>query len=189
MKGIRFGIIWFMIFLIIATIFSPEHYRSLVYTISELAHQGYSRAWILLIGFYGNGFILLLSGAYYFKKTVLPTFLSKGTMLSGVFIIGLGLFQTNYDYYGLRPDDNIFFMLMHIVFALLNQGTFYMMVLYHIKHSDQQMMKKHRLLLVLNILFAVIFSVTPIYRGTFQRLIFIISGIWFWFYFNQFKKT
>ena len=191
MKLIRLGVIWFLIWFLIASIFPPLHYDGLIFTISELAHQGYERSWILLLGFYGNGFILFTSGIYYAKKSILKPFLSTGLIIAGVAIIGMGLFQTNFDYYGIRPSDNIYFMLLHIVFALSNQAVFYVMVLYHIKHSDQDMKKIHQILLIANIIFAILFSVFsffPFYRGIFQRFIFILSGIWFWFYFNHFKK-
>lgn len=188
MKAIRFSIIWFLVWLLFASLFSPEHYNSFVYTISELTHQGYSRAWILLIGFFGNGILFVLSGLYYFKKNLLPSLLSKGLIIAGLCIIGLGLFQTNYDYYGIRPTDNILFMLLHIVFALLNQGTGYVMILYHIKYSDPGMKKIHKTILIINIIVAILFSITPFYRGTLQRLLFLISGLWFWFYFNRFKS-
>ena len=190
MKLIRLSIIWFLISLFFATLFQPEHYNSFIYTISELAHQDYERAWILLLGFFGNGILLFSSGFYYLKANLIPKTPAKLLMVSGIAIIGMGLFQTNFDYYGIRPSDNILFMLLHIVFALSNQATFYLMVLYHIKQSDDALKKKHLLLLVLNVIFAVLFSLfsfIPFYRGIFQRLIFIVSAIWFWFYFNRYQ--
>ena len=106
MKLIKIGMIWFVIFLILATLFPPEGYNSFVFTMSELAHQGYDRAYILLIGFYGNGVFFIASGIHAYKHKSLSPLLYKSLIVSGLCIIGLGLFQTNYDYYGIRESDN-----------------------------------------------------------------------------------
>lgn len=184
MKLVRLGIFWFILFLLIATFFKPEGYNSLVYTMSELAHQGYGRAYILLIGFYGNGLFFIAAGYQGYKNKNIDPSLYKSLMLSGLSIIGLGLFQTNYDYYGIRDTDNIILMYLHIVFAVINHIIGYKMVLFHIQHSHQKLKKIHIWFLIINILFVAIFVFTPIYRGLFQRILFIIGGIWFWFYFN-----
>lgn len=187
MKLIKIGMIWFVVFLILATLFPPEGYNSFVYTMSELAHQGYARAYILLIGFYGNGVIFIASGITAYKNKSLSPVLYKSLIVSGLCIIGLGLFQTNYDYYGIRETDNLVFMYLHILCAVLNHLIGYVMVWYHIKHSEKELKNLHKGYLVLNMILVALFVFTLIYRGLFQRVLFIVGGIWFWFYFNTFK--
>lgn len=189
MKLIKIGMIWFVIFLILATLFPPEGYNSFIYTMSELAHQGYDRAYILLIGFYGNGVFFIASGVQAYKNKNLSPVLYKSLIVSGLCIIGLGIFQTNYDYYGIRETDNLILMLLHIVFAVSNHLIGYVMVLFHIKHSEKDLKRKHIRYLVLNMILVVMFVFTPIYRGLFQRVLFIVGGIWFWFYFNVFDSN
>jgi hypothetical membrane protein len=188
MKLIKIGMIWFVIFLILATLFPPEGYNSFIYTMSELAHQGYVRAYILLIGFYGNGIFFIASGMHAYKNKSLSPVLYRSLIVSGLCIIGLGIFQTNYDYYGLRASDNQVFMYLHILCAVLNHLTGYVMVWYHIKHSEKDLKKMHTRYLVLNMILVVMFVFTPLYRGLFQRVLFIVGGIWFWFYFNVFDS-
>jgi hypothetical membrane protein len=188
MKLIKIGMIWFVIFLILATLFPPEGYNSFVYTMSELAHQGYVRAFILLIGFYGNGVFFIASGMNAYKNKSISPVLYKSLIVSGLCIIGLGLFQTNYDYYGIRATDNLLLMYLHIVCAVLNHITGYVMVWFHIKHSEKDLKKMHTRYLILNMILVVMFVFTPVYRGLFQRILFIVGGIWFWFYFNVFKS-
>jgi hypothetical protein len=187
MKLIKIGMIWFILFLILATLFPPEGYNSFIYTMSELAHQDYARAYILLIGFYGNGVFLIASGINTYKNKSLSPVLYKSLIVSGLCILGLALFQTNYDYYGIRATDNQLWMYLHIVCAVLNHLTGYVMVLYHIKHSEKDLKKIHTRYLILNVIFVAMFVLTPVYRGLFQRVLFIVGGIWFWCFFNVFK--
>jgi hypothetical protein len=188
MKLIKIGMTWFVFFLILATLFPPEGYNSFIYTMSELAHQGYERAFILLIGFYGNGVFFIASGMNAYKNKSLPPLLYKSLFVSGLCIIGLGLFQTNYDYYGIRATDNQIWMYLHIVCAVLNHLIGYVMVWYHINHSEKDLKKIHTRYLILNVILVAMFVLTPVYRGLFQRVLFIIGGIWFWYYFNVFKN-
>ena len=189
MRLVKLGIIWFVLFLLIATYFKPEGYNSLVYTMSELAHQDYNRAYILIIGFFGNGLLFIAEGFQAYKNKYIHPTLYKGLVLSGLCIIGLGIFQTNYDYYGIRDTDNIVFMYLHIVFAVTNHIIGYKMVLFHIQHSHQKLKNIHLWFLIINIFFVIVFVFTPMYRGLFQRLLFIVGGIWFWFYFNHFSTN
>ena len=189
MKLVKLGIIWFILFLLIATFFKPEGYNSLIYTMSELAHQDYNRAYILITGFLGNGLFFIAAGYQGYKNKNIHPSLYKSLVLSGLCIIGLGLFQTNYDYYGIRDTDNIVFMYIHIVFAVTNHIIGYKMVLFHIQHSHQKLKNIHLWFLIINILFVIVFVFTPMYRGLFQRLLFSVGGIWFWFYFNQFSTN
>ena len=79
-------------------------------------------------------------------------------------------------------------MYLHILFAVLNHLTGYVMVWYHIKHSEKDLKMKHKSYLILNMILVAMFVFTPIYRGLFQRILFIVGGIWFWFYFNVYDS-
>ena len=130
----------------------------------------------------------IASGMHAYKHKSLSHVLYKSLIVSGFCIVGLGIFQTNYDYYGLRASDNQVFMYLHILCAVLNHLTGYVMVWYHIKHSEKDLKKKHTRYLVLNMILVAMFVFTPIYRGLFQRVLFIVGGIWFWFYFNVYDS-
>jgi hypothetical protein len=193
MAYIKIGIIWFYIFLVIATIFAPEGYLSYYHTMSELAAQRHDLSWIMLIGFYGNALFYFIGATVLLKKHQISRFLIILLYLSSFSMLFIAYFQTTFDGY---PEtlgksitlfnQNIYWIDIHINAAYFNQLIGYMMITYHIVVSDSKMKLLHITFTVFSVLFALLF-LTIENRGIFQRLLSINNSIWIFFFFSKYK--
>jgi len=88
------SIIWFVLFMVVAQLFTPAEYSLINNTVSELAAQGYENKWIMQIGLIGFGVIFTLGSLlkFYEKRKILwpDIFL----MLYAVSILLAGVFST-----------------------------------------------------------------------------------------------
>lgn len=184
MKWIRLGIIWFFVWLVIATLYAPDDYSSITFLISDLATDYHPYDFLMTIGFIGYGVIYFIGVYDMYTKNITNTFLLSLIILSALSMILIGIFDTNY----LSNDIPVYHrtLSLHSVFAGGQEALFITIILYHIIQSLGTMKKIHIMFLVLSVIFSMIFLIVDSI-GLFQRLIFINNGLWTLFFFNKFQ--
>jgi len=184
MTWIKFGIIWFFIWLIIATIFAPNDYSSFTYLISDLATSYHPYDYLMSIGFYGYTLIYFIGIYDVYKKQEMTQLLLVLIILSALSMFFLGIYDTNYAASDVPVYERT--LSFHSIFAGGQEALFIVILLYHIKMSQQKIRRIHLTFLSISMLFSSIFLIVD-YTGLFQRLIFINNGLWVFFYLNRFQ--
>jgi len=185
MHFIKIGVIWFLIWSMIATFFAPDNYQILNHLMSDLSTIKHPYPLMMDTGFYGFSVFALMAAFVIYQKKQTPQFIIILITLSAISMSLIAVFDTNY------PMSDVVVISrgisLHAFFAASQEGLFVLLISYHILHSIKPYKTIHIIFLSMSLLLSFIFMLN-IYPGLFQRLIFINNGIWLFTYFYPFKQ-
>ena len=95
MKSYRFAIAFILTFIIVAHLVVGEQYIWYQHSISQLAGQAYSNAWIMRVGFIGFGVLVQIAGSGQMRVTGRYWYREVPIMLYGLSILALGIFSAS----------------------------------------------------------------------------------------------
>ena len=185
MNFIKIGVLWFLIWSIIATFFAPENYQILNHLMSDLSTVKHPYPFIMDTGFYGFSVFACMSAYVLYQKKQTPQIIILLIAMSAISMSLIAVFDTNY------PMSDVVVtsrgISLHAFFAASQEGLFVLLITYHILNSMKPYKTVHIIFLTTSLLLSFIF-ILNIYPGLFQRLIFINNGIWLFTYFQKFKQ-
>jgi hypothetical membrane protein len=163
---------FFVVFILVAHIFSADNYDWTKNTISDLGAQGYDRKLIMQIGFLAFGLTwtigLLLNGL---------TWRTTPTLIYGLCVALTGVFCT-------KPFTDIATYstsqsTLHSTFAQIAGVAFSIGILTQIFFTSNNSLKfMHVVFFILVIGLSVTFGLLKNYQGIAQRLLYLVSFIW-----------
>ncbi len=177
--GIRFTNLFIICIIFIAHFFAPEGYLFYQHTMSELAGQGVTNAWILTTGFVVGGSLYIGFALFYLRNQNLPIWLFWLTALNGLMTLLLGVFPTSYD--GLmNANVNETVVIIHRYIAYASNLLTLASITTHAALSKQRILKlQHLFFLVFAFVFSGFFVLyRQDIRGIFQRLILLTTTLW-----------
>jgi hypothetical protein len=176
---IRYTNIFIVSIIFIAHFFAPVGYLPYMHTMSELAGQGVSNAWILTSGFLIGGLSYMVFSFYYLKTDNLPSWLFWLTFLNGFMTFLLGVFPTSYDGLLNYPVDDLVVVIHRYIAYASNLLTITSIIVHAAKSTDKQLKLRHLFFLVFAFVFSGFFILyNQDIRGIFQRLILITTTLW-----------
>ncbi|HEY5583216.1 MAG TPA: DUF998 domain-containing protein [Ruminiclostridium sp.] len=180
MMGIYFAVIFFIVFIVVSQLLTPQEYDWKVNTISELAAQNYKNKKVMQTGFIGFG--ILLCGSMIFNMVFkeqallksLPIFIyALSVGLSGIFCTQPFIKNVQY----LRTEAR-----NHSFLAQLAGFSFVAAILICMFESTEIKFKiLHGIAFVFVMGCSILFGKVPRYRGVFQRIMYLGSFIWLLF--------
>jgi hypothetical protein len=184
----KLGVIFFYVVAMVAHFYAPDGYNILEHNFSQLGPQYYDLSWIMQIAFIGSA-VLWFYGLYLNKKhPVLHRSVAIMFFFIATFIVFAGLFKTNLPVMSLPLTYNTFEKNIHLFAAHGSQIFGLLILLEHIKCSDQAMRKRHVTVLVLLVILSVIFQFGP-FVGLTQRILALTHSFWTLTYLNTYHKT
>lgn len=177
--GVRLTNLLIISIIFIAHFFAPEGYLFYKHTMSELAGQGVTNAWILTTGFILGGSMYIGFAFYYLQKHKLPTWLFWLTALNGLMTLLLGVFPTSYDEL-INVNVNETVVIIHRYIAYASNLLTVASITTHAALSKQKQLKlQHLFFLVFALVFSGFFILyNQDIRGIFQRLILLTTTLW-----------
>lgn len=177
--GVRLTNLLIISIIFIAHFFAPEGYLFYQHTMSELAGQGVTNAWILTTGFILGGSMYIGFALYYLQKHKLPTWLFWLTALNGLMTLLLGVFPTSYDEL-INVNVNETLVIIHRYIAYASNLLTVASITTHAVLSKQKQLKlQHLFFLVFALVFSGFFILyNQDIRGIFQRLILLTTTLW-----------
>jgi len=164
--------ILFVVFIIIAHVFSTNNYDWTKNTISDLGAQGYDRKLIMQIGFLAFG--LVLSAGIFLNG---PSLRTAPILVYGLCVALTGVFCTKpfFDNYTYSTTQST----LHSTFAQIAGVTFSIGVLTQIfLTTDNNVKYIHLAFFILVIGLSATFGLLKNYQGIAQRLLYLTSFIW-----------
>lgn len=182
----KFGVLWFYVFMLIAQVFPPEGYNFLIHNVSQLGPQNYGLSWIMQIAFIGSAFIWIYALYLNMKTPVLHTFVAYGFLAISIFIIFAGVFQASLE--TLSGDINTLESTIHTYAGHGSQVIGLFILLEHVFKSQGKIKMYHILFLSLLIIFSIFFELSS-NVGLWQRFLAVTHSIWTFLLLNTYAST
>lgn len=177
MKTYNIAVAYIVIFLILAHLAAPEAYRWQVHTISQLAAQAYTHAWIMRLGFIGFGVLVQIAGVTRIRLRPRVWYRELPIMLYGLAILLAGIFLTEPFVEGAPFSAGE--ARLHSLFATaagvaLTIAT----LLYALTDAPASRRAVHWIALALITLVSFLFGALPAIGGVLQRLLWVVGFAW-----------
>lgn len=177
MKPYVVAVAYIVIVIVLAHLVAPDTYVWTRHTISELAAQGYARAWIMRLGFWGFGALVVLGGVRAARKAGRhwPREIALAAYGAGIFLAGV--FSTAPFVAGLLYDAGQ--ARLHSLFATAAGVSISLaMVLYALTDKPAERRVYHALAAVLTLGLSALFGVWTAGAGIVQRLLWAVGFLW-----------
>lgn len=179
------SVLYFMVVMIIASYFTPDGYQLLSHTISEMAGQNLSHAWIMRLGFIGFGMLMSTGLIQGIRKKMIPFWVGLPFIAYALSILLTGFFST---YSPLSPlDFNETESQIHSIFA--TSAGFLLITALLIDttlHPSRTHQKINGLFMLGITLFSALFGLFPSVQGLLQRIMYAISFLWMVYFYSEY---
>ncbi len=177
MKSYRLAVGYIVVLVLIAHVVVGEGYVWYRHSISQLAGQGYARAWIMRAAFIGFGVLVQLAGIGRIRAARRHGYRELPIMAYGLCILASGIFSAPPFVEGISysaPEAQL-----HTLFAsaggwALTAGIF----LYLLTDAPNERKIVHAVALVLTMGMAGAFFALPAASGAFQYLLWLVGFAW-----------
>ncbi len=176
MKSYRFAIIYIVVFIIAAHLTVGEQYLWYRHSISQLAGQAYSNAWIMRAGFIGFGVLVQIAAIGRIRATGGYWYRELPIMIYGLSILASGIFSASPFIEGVPYSEQE--AELHTFFATAAGIITFAELLYMLTESSKSRKAVHAIALFLTISASALFFALPMASGAVQRLLWIIGFSW-----------
>lgn len=177
MKSYRFAIAFIIILILVAHFVVGEPYLWYRHTISQLAAQAYSNAWIMRAGFIGFGVLTQMVGIGRMRAGGRYRYRELPIMLYGLSILASGIFSTSPFIEGVPYSEQE--AQLHTLFATAGGGALSAgMLLYMLTDAPNSRRVVHAIALLLTVGVSSSFFALPSVSGALQRLLWTVGFAW-----------
>ncbi len=178
---INIGVLFFILLTIVAQNYTPKNYRWQEKTLSDLAIQGYQRAWIMRFGFIFFGLFITLG---FFIKSIETNNFYKTDFLMiiyGLSMIFSGIFSTT------TKDEKDFlkktYDVIHSSLAYFSGIILAVTMVFFVIKTKGSIREIHIMFLILSGIVSIFFSLSKtkylrLEHGIIQRLLISVGLIW-----------
>ena len=178
MKSYRFAVAFITIFILIAHFMVGEPYLWYRHTISQLAGQAYSKAWIMRAGFIGFGVLVQIAGIGRMRAAGRYWFREVPIMIYGLSVLASGVFSTTPFIEGVPYSEQE--ALLHTLFA--SAGGIALsaaMLIFMLTDTPDSRRVVHAIALALTMgLVFLFFNAQDTVAGLMQRLLWTVGLAW-----------
>jgi hypothetical membrane protein len=178
MKSYWIAVAFIVVFILIAHLVVGEPYRWYEHTISQLAGQAYSNAWIMRIGFIGFGVLIQIAGIGRMRAAGRYWYREVPIMTYGLSVLASGIFSTTPFIEGVSYSEQE--AQLHTLFAsaggiALTAGI----LLFMLTDAPNSRRVIHVIALALTmVLVFLFFSAPETVAGVMQRLLWTVGFAW-----------